>query len=181
MFNQQNSYHNPASKASMNVTASAGTIACNGGSANVTVSASGGTAPYTGTGTFSVTAGTYTYSVMDATYGVKSTSITVSQPSAVAATVSTGTISVFGGTTTATVSASGGTAPYTYKLNNGNYQSSANFSGLAAGNHTITIKDNKKDLCLPETLHLLNLPIPVYPSVPVPEPFFAMAVQQLLR
>jgi hypothetical protein len=130
-------------KASMNVTASAGTIACNGGSANVTVSASGGTAPYTGTGTFNVTAGTYTYSVMDATYGVKSTSITVSQPTAVAATVSTGTINVFGGTTTATVSASGGSTPYTYKLNNGNYQSSANFSGIAAGSHTITIKDNK--------------------------------------
>src|SRR5437762_11766022 len=43
-----------------------GAIACNGGTTTVTVSASGGTAPYTGTGTFTVSAGSYSYTVRDA-------------------------------------------------------------------------------------------------------------------
>ncbi|MBK7854989.1 MAG: hypothetical protein IPJ79_08865 [Bacteroidetes bacterium] len=40
-----------------NVTATVGTIECNGGSTTVVVSATGGTAPYTGEGTFIVPAG----------------------------------------------------------------------------------------------------------------------------
>jgi hypothetical protein len=44
---------------------------------------------------------------------------------------------------TITVSASGGTSPYTYKLNNGLYQSSASFIGLAANTYTVTVKDSK--------------------------------------
>ncbi|PLX08341.1 MAG: hypothetical protein C0596_07365 [Marinilabiliales bacterium] len=43
-----------------------GTIACNGGTTTVTVSALGGTGPYSGTGTFTVGAGTYNYTVTDA-------------------------------------------------------------------------------------------------------------------
>jgi len=42
-----------------------------------------------------------------------------------------------------TVTASGGTGPYTYKMNNGLYQSSATFSNLAPGTYTITVKDSK--------------------------------------
>lgn len=38
------------------------------------------------------------------------------------------------------VSASGSTG-FTYKLNNGNYQASGNFSGLAAGSYSVTAKD----------------------------------------
>src|SRR5213075_1359213 len=38
-------------------------ILCNGGTAVITVSASGGTPAYSGIGTFTVTAGTYTYTV----------------------------------------------------------------------------------------------------------------------
>ena len=44
---------------------------------------------------------------------------------------------------TITVSASGGTAPYKYRLNNGLYQSSASFIGLAANTYTVTVKDSK--------------------------------------
>src|SRR5207247_2088571 len=40
-------------------------IACNGGNAVITVSASGGTPGYTGTGTFSHAAGSYSYTVTD--------------------------------------------------------------------------------------------------------------------
>src|SRR5258705_9087918 len=41
-------------------------ILCHGGSSTVTVSATGGSPPYTGTGTFSRSAGTYSFTVTDA-------------------------------------------------------------------------------------------------------------------
>ncbi len=144
----------------LQASSSAGTISCNGGTTTVTVSASGGTAPYTGTGTFTVSAGTYSYTVRDAAGASKSTTITVSQPAALAATVAAGTISAYGGTTSLTVTASGGTSPYTYKLNNGSYQASKTFSAVPAGTHSITIADAKgctivKSITITQPLQIL--------------------------
>jgi hypothetical protein len=48
------------------VTATATDILCPGGSSTISVAASGGVAPYAGTGSFNVLAGTYTYTVTDA-------------------------------------------------------------------------------------------------------------------
>lgn len=39
------------------------------------------------------------------------------------------------------VSATGGTEPYQYKLNNGSFGVLATFSSIAAGNHSVTVKD----------------------------------------
>ena len=123
--------------------ASAGTINCNGGTASVVVSATGGTTPYTGTGTFTIAAGTYNYIVSDAA-GLKDTvSVTVSQPAAITSSLSAGIINVNGGTTSITVTAGGGTSPYTYSLNGGIYQTSNIFSNVAAGTHTVVVKDTK--------------------------------------
>ncbi len=58
----------------------AGTIACAGGTTNVTVSATGGTPPYSGTGDFTVGAGTYTYTVTDINGCSGTTTITVAEP-----------------------------------------------------------------------------------------------------
>ncbi len=131
----------PAAPSPLIVTSAAGTINCNGSTTTVTVSATGGTAPYTGTGSFTVNAGTFNYIVTDINGTTATTSITVTQPSAITASVSTGNITIFGGTTGVTVTATGGTAPYTYKLNSGTFQSSNTFATVAAGSHTITIKD----------------------------------------
>ncbi len=131
----------PSAPDPLTASSAAGTILCNGGTTTVVVSATGGTAPYTGTGSFIVSAGTYSYTVTDASGATASTAITVTQPTAIVATVSTGTIAVFGGTTTATVTATGGTAPYTYQVDGGSFQSSNIFATVAAGNHTITVKD----------------------------------------
>ena len=60
---------------------SAGSISCFGGSTTVTVSATGGTAPYTGTGSFTASAGSYSYTVTDANGCSSTTTGTVSQPS----------------------------------------------------------------------------------------------------
>ena len=125
------------------VTSSAGIINCNGSTATVTVSATGGTAPYTGTGNFTAAAGTYTYSVTDAAGTVRTTSITLAQPSAIAVTATPGTITIYGGSTSVTVSATGGTSPYTYSINGTTFQSGNIFTGVLAGNKTITVKDSK--------------------------------------
>lgn len=134
-------FENIVTTAPMNVSAISGNIACNGGSTNVTVSATGGTPPYTGTGTFIVTAGTYSYTVKDANGITASTAITVTQPTAIALSLSSGNILSFGGTTSITATASGGTGTYSYQLNNGTYQSSNFFNNVSAGSYTVNVKD----------------------------------------
>lgn len=124
-------------------TAAATAISCNGGSTVVTVSASGGIAPYTGTGSFTVYAGTYNYTVIDAAGSIQTASITVAQPVALGANVIAGTITVLGGNTTVSVTASGGTSPYTFSLNGGTYQSLNTFTAILAGSYTVAVKDAK--------------------------------------
>ncbi len=114
----------------------ASNVSCNGGnngSANVT--ASGGTAPYTGTGLKSnLTAGTYTYTVTDAHGCTSSTSVTISEPTVLhASSVVNSNVNCHGESNgSATVSATGGTAPYT---------GTGLKSNLAAGTYTYTVTD----------------------------------------
>ena len=125
---------------------------CNGGSSgSATVAVSGGTLPYTylwnpgGQTTASVSglsAGTYTVTVHDANGCITTTTVTITQPAPVTGTAtSTGVLCNGGSTGTATVTASGGTAPYTYVWNPGG-QTTATVSGLSAGTYTVTITDN---------------------------------------
>jgi SprB repeat len=88
-------------------------ILCNGGNSTVTVTATGGTAPYTGTGSFTRTAGAYTFTVTDANGCTNTVTGTIAQPSLVVAAATFAPITVFGGSTTVNVTATGGTAPYT--------------------------------------------------------------------
>ncbi|MFM2227497.1 MAG: hypothetical protein RL664_840, partial [Bacteroidota bacterium] len=73
----------------VSASATATAIACNGGSATVSVTANGGTGPYIGTGSFAVTAGTYSYTVTDVNGCTASTSIIVNQPTAISLNAST--------------------------------------------------------------------------------------------
>jgi hypothetical protein len=130
--------------APLTITATPTLIACDGDSSFVTVTASGGTAPYTGTGRFSKLAGTHTFTILDSNGVSRSSTITITQPIAIAATVSSGFISVTGGTTIITVSAiTGGIAPYTYSLNGGAFQTATTFSNVPAGTHSIVVMDSK--------------------------------------
>lgn len=45
-----------------------------------------------------------------------------------------------------TASASGGTAPYTYSINGGDYQSSGSFTGLSAGTYVVRAKDSQGNI-----------------------------------
>lgn len=96
----------------LNATSGAGSILCNGGTTTVNVGANGGTAPYAGTGNFTVNAGTFNYTVTDANGCTATTSVTVTEPSLLTASSSAGTILCNGGSTTVNVSGNGGTTPY---------------------------------------------------------------------
>ena len=148
--------------------ATSGSIACNGGSTTVTVSAVGGTSPYVGTGNFTVVAGSYNYIVSDSK-GLKDTvSIVVAEPTVLASTATAGTIAAFGGSTSITASASGGTSPYSFNLNNGAYQTSNVFSNVLAGSYTINAKDSKGCL-VSKSLTITE------PALVVPDPLVASA------
>ncbi len=123
--------------------ATAGPINCNGGTTTVVVSATGGTSPYTGIGSFTVAAGSYKYFVTDAKGLKDSVIIAVAEPTAIAASLTSGAITSTGGSTSITVSASGGSSPYNYNINNGSYQTSNVFSGVLAGTYTVNTKDSK--------------------------------------
>src|SRR5258705_12735544 len=61
-------------------------IACNGGTSTVTISATGGTAPYTGTGIFTQSVGTVVYTVTDANGCTGTVTVTLTEPAVITAT-----------------------------------------------------------------------------------------------
>src|SRR5258707_817790 len=97
----------------------------------MTVSATGGTTPYSGTGTFSHEAGTYSYTVTDANSCTSITTGTITQPEALVASSTASEIKCNGGNSTVTVSATGGTAPYS---GNGRFSH-------GAGTYSYTVTD----------------------------------------
>ena len=108
-------------------------ILCNGGFATVDVTATGGTAPFTGTGQFSELAGSYSYTVTDANGCSVIASVVVTQP-----TLLTGTAQLInpilcnGGAADINLVATGGTGPY-----NG----TGPVNGLSAGTYSYNISD----------------------------------------
>jgi gliding motility-associated-like protein len=127
-------------------------IACNQRLGLITVFASGGTLPYRfsindGTGqTLNVftglAAGTYTITVEDAagcrvtinaTIGITNSSLEAK------AVVTDATCREKG---FVTIEASGGEAPYQYKIDGGSYQASGTFKDLESGTRKVTVKDN---------------------------------------
>lgn len=127
-------------------------VLCNGGNnGQATASITGGTPPYTykwGTTPMQTTptatglsAGTYSVTIIDANCS-SVTSVTITEPAAITAAASATGAGCFGSCNgTATVSASGGTSPYMYQWDDGNFQTSATATGLCANNFSVTITD----------------------------------------
>jgi poly(3-hydroxybutyrate) depolymerase len=120
-------------------------VRCNSqanGSAAVT--AAGGVSPYTYSWNSSpaqtsatatgLAAGNYTVTVRDAMGTSTSASVTISQPAPLSITATAGTISTFGGTTSVTLAAAGGTAPYTF---------SGPTTSISVGTYNYTVTDSK--------------------------------------
>jgi hypothetical protein len=116
-------------------------ILCNGGSTTVSVVASGGIPPYVGDGTFTVTAGTYNYTITDAAANSFVTTITVTEPTAISISVVSTNVSCNGGSNGAIdITVSGGTPGYTFNWNAGAF-TTEDLTGLAAGTYAGVITD----------------------------------------
>ena len=128
-------------------------VSCFGGNnGTATITAGGGTAPYTylwsnGATTASIsglTAGTYSVTVTDANGCTATASYTVTQPALLVATASGTGITCFGGNNgTATVNVTGGTASYSYAWTGpgGFTASTQSISGLGLGTYTVVVTD----------------------------------------
>jgi len=123
------------------VSSTATTINCSGDSSTVVITASGGVAPYTGTGTFKRVAGTYTFTVTDGYTNSGSKVVTITQPTLIVATVTFAPVTTIGGTTIVTAASTGGTGNKLYAIDGGAYQSSVTFAGVTAGAHTLSVTD----------------------------------------
>jgi large repetitive protein len=134
------------------IVASTTSVSCFGGNnATATASVSGGTGPFTYTWSPSggntvtatgLTTGIYTVSITSANGCLASAvSPTINEPTQVLAIVSTSNVSCFAGANgTASVTAFGGNAGYTYTWMPSN-TNGANVGGLTAGNYSVQIAD----------------------------------------
>ena len=131
-------------------------VSCFGGNnGNATVSAAGGTSPYsyswgtspvqtsaTATG---LTEGLYNVTVTDANRCTTSTAVTITEPSGISATITAQTNVFCSGNSTgsATVTATGGTAPFSYSWNTTPIQTSDVALNLPKGTYVVTVSDAK--------------------------------------
>ncbi len=124
-------------------------VLCNGdNSGSILITPQGGKTPYTyqwsnGRTTAEITnltAGTYTVTVTDGNGCTVSQTLNITQPPALTVTANRANINCFGGNNgTASVTVSGGTAPYTYRWSNN--ATTQNISNLAPGTYTVTVTD----------------------------------------
>ena len=128
-------------------------VSCNGGSnGSVSVTASGGTTPYTyawstspvqsGNTATGLTAGTYRVTVTDAVSATATSSATITQPSSLTTSIAHyhAPDCAGGNNGWITVSCNGGTPVYTYSWSNGQTGSTA--SNLTVGLYTVTVTDH---------------------------------------
>ena len=109
-----------------------GNISCFGGTTNITITASGGTTPYSGIGTFNVGAGNHSYTITDNGGCTENITIQIPEPTLLTANATVSqSIHCNGEKGTIFVSAQGGTTPY----NNIGYHLEY------AGNYTYTVTD----------------------------------------
>jgi hypothetical protein len=146
---------------------------CNGNdNVSATVGVKDGTAPYTyawspsggSNATASgLSAGTYTVDITDANGCTGSTSVTITQPSVLTATITPTNESCNASTNgSATVNAGGGTSPYTYEWSPGN-KTTATITGLSVGTYTVTVNDH--NLCSVVSMVTITQPAAVSVSM----------------
>ncbi|HLP93646.1 MAG TPA: hypothetical protein VK168_06395, partial [Saprospiraceae bacterium] len=136
-------------------------VSCNGGSnGSINLTVTGGTSPYTYDWSndgpdnpdndpqdlSGLTAGTYTVTVTDNVGATATTSVTITQPTAISLSRTITNVSCNGGANGAIdLSASGGTGPYTYDWSNDGPENpdndSQDLTGLTAGTYFVTVTD----------------------------------------
>ncbi len=132
------------------VFASASPSLCTSPTGNATLTISGGTPPYsvlwyttpahaTATATL-LSAGTYSYKVTDAAGCTRTGSVTVPQVSNITTGFSATSATCLSATGSATVTPTGGVAPYTYSWSTG--ATAPSIAGIAPGTYSVTVTDN---------------------------------------
>ncbi len=133
---------------------------CNGtADGEVTLLATGGTEPYlytldgtsNSTGIFTgLMAGTYTWIITDASNCELTGDITVTAPDVIAATLNQFNVNCFGASNGSIelINVSGGSGNYEYRINGGLWQTEASFSGLAAGDYLVEVRDALAPDCI---------------------------------
>jgi len=145
----------------------------------VTLSATGGTPAYTyamGGGAYgsaaaftSLATGTYTFHIKDANSCVKDTTITITDSLAVSATLAiTPALCYNQASGSVNISASGGSAPYSYGIDSAVYVTAHLFSGLFSGSYSIYVKDTNG--CKFDTTVSVTQPTDIVPGITVTEP-----------
>lgn len=123
-------------------------VSCNGGTnGTATLTATGGTGAYTyswsngstNANVSALAAGTYNVTITDGNNCTATATTTVAQPTALALTPTCNETILGQSTGSASVTAAGGTSPYTYNWSNGSTTSSA--SSLPAGIINVTVTD----------------------------------------
>lgn len=146
-------------------------VSCNGSNdGELTVAASGGTAPYsfawsngsTSANNIGLTAGTYTVTTTDANACTSIATGAITEPTNLIGFISSSSNPLCNGDTTgsATVTAAGGTGTYTYAWSNG--ATSNTISGLTVGSYTVTITDANG--CTQTVSHSVTQPNPIVTS-----------------
>ncbi|MFZ2339510.1 MAG: gliding motility-associated C-terminal domain-containing protein [Bacteroidales bacterium] len=152
----------------MTGTISAVAVSCYGESnGSLDLSVTGGTLPYAflwsnGAATEDITglpAGNYSVTITDSNGCTSVANSAIAQPAAAlsGSIVSVTDVTEYGGNNgSVTVSGSGGTSPYQYSLDDGEFQSSGSFGSLSAGTYNLTIRD--AGMCLYELTVTITQP-----------------------
>lgn len=153
-------------------------VSCYGLSdATITTTAAGGVGPYTyalGIGAFSsvnvfngLPIGTYTIHIKDANNCLKDTSITITQPAILAYSNILISEPICNGSSSGfiTITASGGTTPYSYAIGTSAYVSSPTFSGLTAGTYVLHLRDANN--CNVDSTVVMGEPTRIVPNLQV--------------
>jgi subtilisin-like proprotein convertase family protein len=148
----------PALTVSAAVTGNTITVTASGGTGALTYSIDG--VNFQASNEFlNVPNGSYTVTVKDANGCTKTTTAVVSVNTLAASAAITQNISCNGGSNgSISITANGGTPPYTYSLNGGAFQSSNVFGNLSAGSYTVTVKDANGFTITTNSVTLTNPP-----------------------
>jgi hypothetical protein len=114
-------------------------IPCHGDLSTVTVTAQGGTPPYTGTGVFLLPAGNHSFTITDASGLTGSNEITLIQPNQLTSSIVAVPTPCTGVTSTLSCNVTGGTPGYTYYWSDGSYGQW--LYNMAPGAYSVTVTD----------------------------------------
>jgi hypothetical protein len=135
-------YHPFIEKVPLIATANLSRIKCNGDSAELQITAKGGSPPYLGIGNYSVKAGRYNYWVKDKLGDSINISILVEEPTPISLVYEIDSIHNEKAHYRLSVTANGGISPYMFSINETEYQPIGLFDSVSSGENIVNVIDS---------------------------------------